>query len=54
LPKQYPAITALATRAILQDPSRPADQMDASAGKGLEYVASCARPEGGIYCEIPR
>jgi squalene-hopene/tetraprenyl-beta-curcumene cyclase len=28
--------------------------MDASAGKGLEYVASCARPEGGIYCEIPR
>ena len=34
--KQYPAITALATRAILQDPSRPADKMDPAAGKGLD------------------
>jgi len=51
--KQYPAITALATRAILQDPSRPADKMDPIAVKGLAYVASCARPDGGIYCEVP-
>ena len=51
--KQYPAITALAARAILQDPSRPAGQMDAVADKGLGYVASCARPDGGIFCEVP-
>lgn len=51
--KQYPAITALATRAILEDPSRPADRMDPAAVKGLAYVASCARPDGGIYCLIP-
>ncbi len=53
LPKQYPAITALAARAILQDPSRPADQTDPAADKGLEYVASCARPDGGIFCQVP-
>ena len=51
--KQYPAITALAARAILQDPSRPAGPMDASAARGLAYVASCARPEGGIYLWAP-
>ncbi len=51
--KQYPAITALAARAILQDPSRPAGRMDPAAEKGLAYVASCARPDGGIYCEVP-
>jgi squalene-hopene/tetraprenyl-beta-curcumene cyclase len=51
--KTYPAITGLAARAILQDPSRPAEQMDPSARKGLEYVALCARPDGGIYCDIP-
>jgi squalene-hopene/tetraprenyl-beta-curcumene cyclase len=54
MPKQYPAITAMATRAILQDPSRPKDKMDENASKGLAYVASCARPDGGIYCDIPR
>ncbi|MGO8703832.1 MAG: prenyltransferase/squalene oxidase repeat-containing protein [Candidatus Brocadiia bacterium] len=51
--KQYPAITALAARAILQDPSQPAGRMDPAAEKGLAYVASCARPDGGIFCEVP-
>jgi squalene-hopene/tetraprenyl-beta-curcumene cyclase len=51
--KQYPAITALATRAILQNPSRPADQTDPAAEKGLAYVASCAQQDGGIYCQVP-
>ncbi|MGD0999806.1 MAG: prenyltransferase/squalene oxidase repeat-containing protein [Candidatus Brocadiia bacterium] len=51
--KQYPAITALAARAILEDPSRPVNQMDPAAEKGLAYVASCARPDGGIYCQVP-
>jgi squalene-hopene/tetraprenyl-beta-curcumene cyclase len=51
--KQYPAITALAARAILEDPSRPAGRTDPAAEKGLAYVASCARPDGGIYCQVP-
>ncbi len=50
--KQYPAITAMAARAILQDPSRPAGRMDPAVEKGLAYVASCARPDGGIYCPV--
>ena len=51
--KQYPAITALAARAILQDPSRPAGRPDPAADKGLDYVASCARQDGGVYCQVP-
>jgi len=44
-----PAATAYATRAILRDPSRERGELDASAGKGLEFIASCAQADGGIY-----
>jgi len=53
--KQYPAITALATRALLQDPARDkSGAMDPIASHGLDYIFSCAREDGGIYCEVPK
>ena len=42
--KQYPAITALAARAILQDPSRPADKMDPSAQQGARVCRLVRAP----------
>ena len=32
---------------------KPADPMDPTANRGLDYIASCARQDGGIYCEVP-
>jgi squalene-hopene/tetraprenyl-beta-curcumene cyclase len=43
------AVTALATRAILRDPARESGKLDASAEKGLEFIASCAQEDGGLY-----
>ena len=48
-PSPQPAVTAFATRAILRDPAREPGKLDASAGKGLEFIASCAQKDGGIY-----
>jgi squalene-hopene/tetraprenyl-beta-curcumene cyclase len=42
------AVTAFATRAILRDPAREPGKLDASAGKGLEFIASCAQKGGGL------
>jgi squalene-hopene/tetraprenyl-beta-curcumene cyclase len=44
-----PAVSAFATRAILRDPARERGKLDASAGKGLEFITSCAQKDGGIY-----
>lgn len=46
-----PAVSAFATRAILRDPAREEGKPDASAAKGLEFIASCAQKDGGIYCD---
>ena len=48
-PSPQPAVTAFATRAILRDPARERGKLDASAGRGLELIASCAQNNGGIY-----
>jgi squalene-hopene/tetraprenyl-beta-curcumene cyclase len=48
-PSPQPAVSAFATRAILRDPAREQGKLDASAGKGLEFIASCAQKDGGIY-----
>jgi squalene-hopene/tetraprenyl-beta-curcumene cyclase len=44
-----PAVSALAMRAILRTPARERGRVDESAGKGLEFIASCAQKDGGIY-----
>ncbi len=48
-PSGQPAAAAFATRAILRDPARDPEKPDASAAKGLEFIASCAQKDGGIY-----
>ncbi|MGD1001515.1 MAG: prenyltransferase/squalene oxidase repeat-containing protein [Candidatus Brocadiia bacterium] len=48
-PSPQPAVSAFATRAILRDPARERGKLDASAAKGLEFIASCAQKDGGIY-----
>jgi len=48
-PSPQPDVTAFVTRAILRDPARERGKLDASAGKGLEFIASCAQRDGGIY-----
>ena len=48
-----PAVAAFATRAILRDPARERGKLDASAAKGLEFIASCAQKDGGIYRDSP-
>ena len=52
-PSPQPAATAFVTRAILRDPAREPGKLDASAGKGLEFIASCAHKDGGIYRDSP-
>jgi squalene-hopene/tetraprenyl-beta-curcumene cyclase len=42
-------VTAFATRAILRDPARERGKLDASAAKGLEFIASCAQKDDGLY-----
>ncbi len=48
-PSPQPSAAAFATRAILRDPAREPGNLDASAAKGLEFIASCAQKDGGIY-----
>ena len=48
-PLSQPTVTAFATRAILLDPAREQGKLDASAAKGLEFIASCAQKDGGLY-----
>jgi squalene-hopene/tetraprenyl-beta-curcumene cyclase len=48
--REHPAITALALAALLGDPERsPSDPLPDGYRRGLEYLRSCAKPDGGIY-----
>jgi squalene-hopene/tetraprenyl-beta-curcumene cyclase len=47
--KENPAITALAVLAIVGDPARKSDALPATAARGYDFIASCAKPDGGIY-----
>jgi len=46
---EQPAITGLAVLAILGDPGRAPKDLPASAKKGYDFIASTARPDGGLY-----
>ncbi len=47
--ENYPALTGMAVQCILGDPSREGDALPASAGRGLEFIRSKVRLDGGIY-----
>lgn len=46
---QYPALTALAVQALVNDPNREGDALPAEVEKGLEFIRSNVRLDGGIY-----
>ncbi len=46
----HPALTALATTALLRCPRDiQDDEIRRAAQKGLEYILTCVKPDGGIY-----
>ena len=47
--ENYPALTGLAVQAILGDPSREGIALPDSVEKGLEYIRSKVKLDGGIY-----
>ncbi|MGI8604119.1 MAG: prenyltransferase/squalene oxidase repeat-containing protein [Verrucomicrobiales bacterium] len=47
--RENPAITALAVLAILGDPVASKKAFPETAGKAYDFIASCAKPDGGIY-----
>ena len=47
--EDYPALTAMVLQCILGDPAREGDALDASAKKGLDFIRSNIRLDGGIY-----
>ena len=47
--ENYPALTGLAVQAILGDPSREGIALPDSVEKGLDYIRSKVRLDGGIY-----
>jgi len=49
VPSWQPIAAVFATRAILRDPARERGKLDASAARGLEFIASCAQKDGGFY-----
>jgi len=50
---QYPAITALVVRAHLDRPGRQPGDISPYVRKGLDFIAGCARKDGGIYEDVP-
>jgi squalene-hopene/tetraprenyl-beta-curcumene cyclase len=46
---EQPAITALAVLAILGDPGRDSKSLPGAAKKGYDFIASTAKPDGGLY-----
>ena len=49
----FPALTALAVSAILTSPDASSGSgLPESAARGLSFIASCAREDGGIYQHI--
>jgi len=51
---EYPAITALAAQAFLNDPARRPMELKPHVRRALDHIVSCAREDGGIYRDIPR
>jgi squalene-hopene/tetraprenyl-beta-curcumene cyclase len=47
--ENYPALTGLVVQSILGDPSREGVALPDSATKGLDYIRSKVRLDGGIY-----
>ena len=46
---QQPALTALMVSALMADPSRKQGEVPPAAAKGYDFIASCAKDDGGIY-----
>lgn len=51
---EFPAITALVTQGYLNDPARRPMEIKPHVMRALGYIMSCARKDGGIYCDVPR
>ena len=47
--EQYPAVTGLVVQSILGDPSREGIALPKGVSKGLEFIRSKVRLDGGIY-----
>jgi squalene-hopene/tetraprenyl-beta-curcumene cyclase len=47
--EDYPALTGMVVQCLLGDPAREGDALDASAKKGLDFIRSNIRLDGGIY-----
>jgi squalene-hopene/tetraprenyl-beta-curcumene cyclase len=48
--QKFPALTALAVRALIESPS--AKENKDAISKALKFIMSCVQPDGGIYCNV--
>ncbi len=48
--QKFPALTALAVRALVESPS--AKENKKAIDKGLSFIMTCVQPDGGIYCNV--
>ncbi len=50
--KKFPALTALSVRALVESGNN-SPEVKAAIQKGLDFIVSCVRKDGGIYCDVP-
>lgn len=48
--KKFPALTALAVRALVESDSTKENKK--AIDKGLAFIMTCVQPDGGIYCNV--